>query len=274
MSDFVSLNLAKIHVGKDRSRDVDDDHALAIKASMVEHFQFQPIIVRKTPNGKAPYTLVDGAHRCRAIELLDDKDAELNCLIVKADNAEAAMVEVAANVFRNELTALDRAIAVQIYRDQWEKKYGKVNPKGGRPKNTANLAELIAEEAAKGFGASCAERLGLSKRAIERSSQIAANLPPDLVSILRGTAAADNQSQLEAFAKLPPKQRAKAAGVVKDADGDIAKALAALTNKQPDNRTAQQKLSDTVVTAFGRLKKTEQKKLIKQLTELMEGSGK
>ncbi len=109
MSNFKPLPISKIHVPQNRSREVDQDHALAIQASIVEQGQITPILIRPTPNGKQPYELVAGAHRHRAIQLLGD-DEEIDAIIVNADKEEAAILEVSENIFRNELTALDRAM--------------------------------------------------------------------------------------------------------------------------------------------------------------------
>lgn len=275
MVEFITLPLDKIHVPKDRSREVDEDYALTIQSSIVEHFQFQPIIVRKTPNGKAAYTLVDGAHRYRAIELLDDSAETIDALIVKGDNSEAAMIEVASNIFRNELNALDRAMAVQIYRNNWEKKNGKIQRGGDQRDNLSLcLTDLISREAASGFNRACADRLGLSPKAVKRSNQIAQNIPLALLKKLRGTTAADNQSQLLKFAGLPPQQLANAVRAIDLALGNPTVALAALSDKKPDTRSAQAKLRDTCMSAFGKLTVKNQKALLAALQKNHEQDAK
>jgi len=251
MSKFKTLPISKIHVSKNRSREVDEDHALAIQASIVEQDQITPIMIRPTPNGKRPYELIAGAHRYRAIELLDG-DEEIDAVIVSADKEEAAILEVSENIFRNELTALDRAMAVQLYRDSWEKKYGKVQR--GKPKSSksANLADLVQKEAEGGFATSCADRLGLSKRAVERSTQIVTKLPKDLRQKLQGTPAANNQSQLEKLVKLPPEKLKKAAEVIETVKGDVAAAIDVLEDKKKVNRTRDEKLLSTLIDTWGR----------------------
>ncbi|WP_175576094.1 hypothetical protein [Pseudochrobactrum sp. B5] len=57
MATFKTLPLKDIHIGE-RARPVDEDHALAITASMAERGLINPITVRSTPamnNGKTPY---------------------------------------------------------------------------------------------------------------------------------------------------------------------------------------------------------------------------
>ena len=128
---FKTLKIADITI-PERLRNVDEDHALAIQASIVEHGLLNPVTVRSTPNGKQKYVLVAGAHRMRAIALLDE--AEIDVMVVKADADEAVLIEIEENLFRNDLSVMDRAVFVQTYRDFWEKTRGPINPKGGRPK--------------------------------------------------------------------------------------------------------------------------------------------
>lgn len=263
MSKFKSLLLSKIHVPADRSREVDDNHALAICASIEQQGQITPVLIRQTPNGKAPYELVAGAHRHRAFQMTNlPGEPEIDCIIVKADREEAALLEVSENIFRNELSALDRAMAVQIYRDTWEKKHGEIDPKGGRPKNPANIAELIAEDAAGGFAEACAEQLGLSRRSIEYSQKIAKNLPKDLRQKLQGTPAADNQSMLLNFAKLPKGKLKAATKAIDNMEGDIAGALRVLQDKPVDKRTKQDKDYEALVNAWGRAPENMRKKFM------------
>lgn len=71
MAEFKSIALTDIIV-PERLRLVEEDHALAIQASIVEHGLINPITVRRTPPATKPfkpYTIVAGAHRLRAVEL-------------------------------------------------------------------------------------------------------------------------------------------------------------------------------------------------------------
>ncbi|MCO5083357.1 MAG: ParB N-terminal domain-containing protein [Rhizobiaceae bacterium] len=215
MAAFKTIPLADIRV-PERLRAVEDDHALAIQASIVQHGLLNPITVRLLEGGTA-YALVAGAHRLRAIELLGE--AEIDAVIVEADDDEAVMLEVSENLFRNELSALDRAVFVLSYREAWERKHGRV--RRGNP-NSAKLAELpespldqVQQEAATGFSKHVAEKLGLSPRAVERAQFLGQHLHPDLRRVLRGTAEAENQSLLEKLARLGEGMQLKVVADVK-----------------------------------------------------------
>ena len=227
-----TIPIAKIHV-PERLRAVEEDHALAISASIAEHGLLNPVTVRATPAAKGgAYTLVAGAHRLRAVELLDE--TEIDAVVVDADQQEAVLLEITENLFRNELSVIDRAIFVQTYRDVWESKFGKVEP--GRPGNTANLAELISQEEQAGFSANVAERMGLSKRSIERLGQISRRLHSDLRAAVRGTPVADNQAALLKLAKMEPQEQRRAAIALRAEGGDLKKALGHVKAVRPTEK--------------------------------------
>lgn len=251
MAHYQAIKIADIIV-PERLRMVEEDHALAIQASIVEHGLINPITVRRTPPATKPfrpYILVAGAHRLRAIELLDE--AEIESVIVEADKLDAIMIEITENLFRNELSALDRAMFVMSYREAYEQKNGKVSR--GRPANSVNLTELIAGEAAAGFSAHVANRLGLSVSAIERAQRIGQQLSPDLRQRLRGTPVADNQTMLLKLAAMEP-QRQKLVALAFSEKPDIARAID-LTDPHAQDRaqaTAQDKILSTLIDSWRR----------------------
>ncbi|WP_337267092.1 ParB/RepB/Spo0J family partition protein [Oryzifoliimicrobium ureilyticus] len=216
MVQFKSIPLDQIVV-PERLRAVEEEHALAIAQSIVEHGLINPITVRHTPNAKGgSYTLVAGAHRLRACQI--NKDAEIEATVVEGDKTDAQLIEITENLFRNDLSVIDRAVFVQTYRDVWEAKFGKVE--AGRPGNRANLSQLLEQEAEAGsFSLHVADRMGVSRRAVERLNKIAKSLHPDVRTAVRGTPTADNQSELLKIAKMEPtrqRQFAAAMGIHKD----------------------------------------------------------
>ncbi|SOC41628.1 ParB family chromosome partitioning protein [Rhizobium subbaraonis] len=229
MAELRTILIDQIYV-PERLRAVEEEHALAIAQNIVEHGLINPITVRATPAAKrGNFALIAGAHRLRAFVINDE--VEIDAVIVQADKDEAQLIEVAENLFRNELSVVDRAVFVQSYREAWERKHGKIEP--GRPGNSANLALLFEEEAESGaFSKHVAERMGLSRRSYFLLNRIAQNLHPDVRSAVRGTAVADNQSLLLKLAKLEPAAQRKTAAAFRST-GDMAKAIAAVSDAQP-----------------------------------------
>ncbi|AGF75729.1 hypothetical protein BVwin_06070 [Bartonella vinsonii subsp. berkhoffii str. Winnie] len=132
MARFQEIALDLIVV-PERIRPVDDEHAKALAQSMAREGLMNPITVRHTPNAKeGHYTLIAGAHRLRAAELLGY--GAIEAVVVQADKENAVLLEVAENLFRNELSVIDRALFVQTYRELWEKKYGEIK-RGGDGSN-------------------------------------------------------------------------------------------------------------------------------------------
>ncbi|UTO29288.1 ParB/RepB/Spo0J family partition protein [Bartonella harrusi] len=290
MAQFQRLSLDVIVV-PERIRPVDDEHAKALAQSIAREGLMNPITVRHTPNAKeGNYTLIAGAHRLRAATLLGFR--EIDAVVVQADKENAALLEVAENLFRNELSVIDRALFVQTYRELWEKKYGEIKcggdgsnqhkskkeqlgqvvpiaqisdnvssndseiacegdkvakgkvyplPNDGsleefgqadliaqRSSNSAKFAQLHDEEQmgkVYSFAAHVADRIGLSPKSVRRLNSIARHLQPELRSVLRGTALADNQAQLLKLAKMEPVAQRRVAVAFQQVEGDLRRAF-------------------------------------------------
>ncbi len=248
----------------ERLRAVEEDHAFMIAQSIARIGLLNPVTVRQTPRAERPYTLVAGAHRLRGNELAGR--VEIEAAIVKADMADAQMVEIEENVFRNELSALDRAVFVQRYRELWEDKHGW--NKGGRPneKTSANIAEVSEDSAQGQFFARVSTRMGLSRRAVEYAQYVAKRLSPELRRRLRGTEAADNQSILIKLAKLQPERQAAIAlalgmGHALDTAIEATDPHAAVKAK----KTSAQKREDAVISNFLALSRDHRRSLLRDL---------
>ena len=221
MAEFIRATLSSIHVGE-RLRPIDMDYAEAIAASMSEHGQISPIMIRKTPAKKGtPFTLVAGGYRTAAATLLGW--TEIDAIVVKADAVEAQLLEISENLYRNELNALDRAIFVMKYRELWEEKHGKINPKGGRPEKQGNDYPVFAKGRA--LSEKVQERFGFGAETYKLVSRIGQNLDPVLRQAVRGTTAENDQSQLLALAKLPREDQVAVADALKHTP-DVKKVLA------------------------------------------------
>lgn len=240
MAKFIRIPVSSIHVGE-RQRPIDADHAIAIAASMEERGLINPVTVRSTPNqggGKTPFTLVAGGHRLFAAKSLAWD--EIDAIMVAADANEAILIEIAENLFRNELTALNRALFVAKYRETWEEAHGDIkrggntfvsNSKGSKGHNGPLMMNGKHRHDGGVFFAPgrelserVQERLGISGRTYKRISQIAMNLHPDLRQALRGTDIEDDQSKLLKLAKLDPEKQASVAAALSEG-ADFAKVM-------------------------------------------------
>lgn len=260
MAEFKRIAISDIVVPA-RLRDIEEEHAIAIAQSIVEHGLLNPITVRATPAAKGgPYTLVAGAHRLRATVLNDEE--EIDATVVEADKAEAQLLEITENLFRNELSVIDRAVFVSTYREVWEKKHGKIE--AGRPGIRANLAQLFEDEPEGSFAAHVADRMGLSARAVQRLTQIVQHLHPDVRNAVRGTVIADNQSALLKLAKMEPVKQRQAAIALKTEGPDLKKALALVEGPRP-TIDPQQAIFSTLVDAWTRANPETRSKFLAEI---------
>ncbi|RVK81416.1 transcriptional regulator [Sinorhizobium meliloti] len=232
MAEFIRAKISDVHIGE-RARPIDEDHAQAIAASMAERGQISPIMVRRTPaanKGKTPLTLVAGGHRTRAA--LINGWEELDAIVVSADAVEAQLLELSENLFRNELSALDRAIFVAKFRELWEEQHGKINSKGGRPSKKQGHDGPDIFASGRELSDRVCDRLGISERTYKRVTSIAVKLHPALRTALRGTGGEDDQSLLLKLAKKGPSEQAAIARVLNE-ERDLKKAMAWLNGDAP-----------------------------------------
>lgn len=214
MATFKTIPLKDIFIGE-RARPVDEEHALAIAASMAERGLINPITVRPTPaanGGKTPYTLVAGGHRHRAAEL--NQWEEIDVIVVSADAAEAQLLEISENLYRNELSKLDRAIFVMKFREVYEEKFGKINPNGGRPQKQGNDYPVIFAHGRE-LSERVQERLGFGAETYKLVTRIGRKLHPALRQAVRGTDIENDQKALLKLAAMPETQQAGIAAALK-----------------------------------------------------------
>lgn len=221
MAKYETVAIADIHV-PERLRAVRDDYAGVFALLINRGRELPPVKLRRTPNGKQKLELVAGAHRLRGYELAG-RDA-IDAQIVKADAKAARAEEIEENLYRYELTALERAAFVAEYRRLFEEEFGEIKrggntfvsdakgsirQLGGLMGNSAKLAELnlagLVEDSQEGlFYARAMDRLGLSRRTAERLCTIDRNLQPALRTALTGGPWEDNQAAIERLSKLEP----------------------------------------------------------------------
>ncbi|MBA5777477.1 ParB N-terminal domain-containing protein [Stappia sp. F7233] len=154
------------------------------------------------------YRLIAGAHRLAAARALKWKDipAEVKPADAFADEAAMKLAEIAENLMRRELSALDRAMDVAAWRDVYERAQGAVKP--GRKKSSqvekiedADANTLASHRFSESFSQAAQRALGFSQPAVYRMLQIA-KLDAETRERIALTKIADNQSSLLALVDL------------------------------------------------------------------------
>lgn len=230
MAELIRLKLKDLYRG-DRLRPVDMGIAAAIGASFEERGQISPITVRRTPakgKGATPYSLIVGGHRCAGADIIGWE--ELDALVVEADGPEAQMMEIAENLYRNELNALDRAIFVMKYRELWEAQHGKIER--GRYADEKGHDAPFEFAPGRQLSKEVQERLGFGPDTYKRATRIGQNLHPTLRAAVRGTDAETDQSKLLKLAKLSADDQLRVAASLKEKP-DLKLALSWLKPEKP-----------------------------------------
>lgn len=90
-------------------RDFEDTALLALADSIRLHGLLVPLLVRETGDPEAPYTVLSGHRRLRALEILGRTHAD--CLILPAEAEAAALIPLLDNLHRRPLTLFEEAEA-------------------------------------------------------------------------------------------------------------------------------------------------------------------
>ncbi len=251
------IRISKIDASH-RLRPIDPAHAEVIAASIAEVGLKQPIVVRVHPTqGPYEYELVIGAHRLHALQALlgwNELEVGREVAIHELDDDAAKLAEVDENLARHELNALDRA----IFLAERKRLYLAINPDAGRGKASKIKGNEKGQTLAffsRSFAKATAERVGLSKSAINLSISLAEKLDPEAVAALRGTALETNQSELFSLAILSPEHQRLVASVIREGKAKStlkAKVVAGLEpeRKQDDPQVGYLIAADYAVSKF------------------------
>ena len=250
-----------------RIRMVDEGEALARGESMKAHGQRTPIDVAER-EGEGGFVLIAGAHRLRGAQLTGM--AELDAIVWPGeafDDPDAHLLhEVLENFERFDLTKLDRARNLKVWREVYERQHGTAGHGGDR--RSAEFATKVREFATR-FSDVAAGRLGISERTVSEAIQIAGAITPPIYAIIHAhRPIADKRSELLALARIETEAvREKAAAhAVAEGVGVEAALTVVLGKVQP--KPAER--WETTALTFGRLKPLEQERVLEANADAVE----
>ncbi len=191
-----------------RLREVDPDWVELLAESIARDGVTSPLTVRPARDvtkggrwGKAHeglYDLLAGAHRLEAARKAGLEEVPVEIRHPESPDA-ARLIEIDENLIRHELRPLDRAVFLAERKAIYERLHPETRQHvaGGHAKAKGSASVTMT------FAKATADRIGLSRSAIERSVRIAARIPADLRSAISRSRILEQQNELLAFADLP-----------------------------------------------------------------------
>ena len=155
-------------------------------------------------------TLIAGLHRLEAVKLLGW--TEIECTVSDADGLQAELAEIDENFVRAGLSHRELGDLLLRRKELYEAIHPETRQgqRNGQTAKNDNLTVL----AAKPFSEDTADKLGISKRTVERLVQTAANLTPEAKKTIRDAGDKITKGDALKISRLPPDQQAEAAAVL------------------------------------------------------------
>ena len=155
-------------------------------------------------------TLVAGLHRLEAAKLLGW--AEIECNIIGMNSLQAELAEIDENFVRADLSHRELGDLLLRRKELYEAIHPETR-QGQRNGKTVKNDKMTGLQA-KPFSEDTADKLGISKRTVERLVQTAANLTPEAKKIIRDADDKITRSDALKISRLPPDQQEEAAAVL------------------------------------------------------------
>ena len=154
--------------------------------------------------------LIAGLHRLEAVKLLGW--TEIECTVSDADGLQAELAEIDENFVRAGLSHRELGDLLLRRKELYEAIHPETRQghRNGQTAKNDNLTVL----AAKPFSEDTADKLGISKRTVERLVQTAANLTPEAKKTIRDAGDKITKGDALKISRLPPDQQAEAAAVL------------------------------------------------------------
>ena len=208
------VRISNIKIGK-RNRQYNASKANELAKSIEEIGLLHPVII------DADNILIAGLHRLEAAKILGWE--EIPCNVFDIDNAEE-LAEIDENLIRAELTELEKADLLCRAKEIHEIRHPeslKANITKRNLKQFSAESEIISvsdkdsnsnnllEIKSKSFAKVIAHNIGISSRSIFQSIQISKNITPEIKEKIKGTALADNKTELLMLARIESNKQKK-----------------------------------------------------------------
>lgn len=204
------IDLAAIDVPENRARSFDPDEAAGLAASITEVGLLHPIRVRLVGNR---HRLIAGRKRLEACRLLGWSAIPVTISDAGNDDEER-LEEVVENLASFSLNKLDRCQHLYEFKQVYERLHPEAKHGGDRGnQHTGGKAQNLRlgtdGEEVFAFAPAIAEKIGMSRRAIELAVKIWTDLTILSRIRLAGTRFADHQSALKDISEQAPAVQAE-----------------------------------------------------------------
>lgn len=250
----------------ERLRRVDPDQVEGLKHAIELNGLSTPILV--TPAGKGKYRLIAGAHRLEAIRQLGGDT--IAARVVQGTDLQLQLLEIDENLIRHELRPWDRAVFLAKRKEIYDALHPEATrgAKGRQVIESPHTAKLAVWP--KSFSEETAGRIGLGERSVDRALYLVKNIDPSLHSVIADLPLANNQSELEALAKVGKDVQGKVIELLtrdEDPAPRVRDAIAQLENRRVTPAAESDRKYQKLVDAWGRADKRAQRLFIQHLRE-------
>ena len=197
----IEISIIKINPGR---RDTQQRNVEELARSIAAVGLMNPITVTQDN------TLIAGLHRLEAAKRLGW--TEIECTVSDADGLQAELAEIDENFVRAGLSHRELGDLLLRRKELYEVIHPETR-QGMRNGQTVKNDKLTVLQA-KPFSEDTADKLGISKRTVERLVQTAANLTPEAKKIIRDSDTKITRGDALKISRLPPDQQAEAASVL------------------------------------------------------------
>lgn len=257
------IPISSIQIG-DRLRLVDPDRAAFIGAGMAAVGQIQPIEVRPIKAKKYEYALVVGGHRLAGAELIGW--TEIDAIVTAMTAEQARMREIDENVYRAELSDLDRAVFLAEKKRLYEQLHPETKHGGDRRSDQAAIFGDLAPR----FTEEVKERLGYSERTIQRIVA-RANIAPAVRARISSSWLASKGGDLDALARLPPEDQLATVdlllGTADDRPRSVAAATALVRGQRPAVVSPEDAQANALMAAWRRAGAPARRRFLEHLAD-------
>jgi ParB family chromosome partitioning protein len=217
------VKIDEIIIPKNRARELSPEKVNELKESIQETGLLQPIIINNQN------VLIAGLHRLEACKALGW--SEIDCVIKDLEELDAKLAEIDENLFRAELTVLERAELLKRRKEIYEAKYPET--KKGQQGYKGRSVVKRSENDIMSFSEDTTQKMGISVQTIQREIQIAKNIGDDVKSIIKDTPVADSKKDLLTLARLKPEEQKLVAEKIKNENiTNVEKAIAAVRKQE------------------------------------------